>query len=249
MCANVELHTKNEHRYLFARQLQFTANENLAVERSDHFVKPRFMPEQDIWKKRPPDFSVKLYKSLHLPRKLVEVDKRGKKHTNKMEAPKQGNSLQVIPDDQLPNIMRKEKFPKFQTKFKHVGQFEDALMVVKNGQYPKDKYKDPKLHDFRQYETGIPDFNTSYSRDPFNIKLKSQNVSFVYGHLPEKMTKSYANNFKTHKPSDPTWDSTLILPKIPWPPKSASFTKHRRRRGVYTAFMDRVEEKFTAGQQ
>ncbi|XP_065483976.1 putative uncharacterized protein C7orf78 [Caloenas nicobarica] len=45
------------------------------------------------------------------------------------------------------------------------------------------------------------------------------------------------------------WDPRVLLPKYPWPPKSASFTRHRRRRGAHTVFSDRVEEKLCQLQQ
>ncbi|CAL8288023.1 unnamed protein product [Merluccius merluccius] len=49
----------------------------------------------------------------------------------------------------------------------------------------------------------------------------------------------------TYKPAEPTWDLRLLLPKPQWPPKSASFTRHRRSRAAYSAFMERVEEKLS----
>ncbi|KAJ8354504.1 hypothetical protein SKAU_G00220710 [Synaphobranchus kaupii] len=52
--------------------------------------------------------------------------------------------------------------------------------------------------------------------------------------------------FDTVKPEEPKWDSQLILPSRPWPPKSASYSRHRRRRGVHSALMDRVEEKLNS---
>ncbi|KAM8967113.1 uncharacterized protein C7orf78 homolog [Pelodytes ibericus] len=247
MCTNNKTHPENEHCYLFTNQVLFTANEHLAIERSKNFARPRITAKPDIWRKQPPDFSVRLYRSLTLPRKLVEHDEVGRRQASKPQAPNHVSKLHILEDDHLPSIGGKEEPPKFLTKFKHVGQFEASLMCVKKGQYPKDTYKDPKPHDFRQYEVDIPDFVTSYYRDPSNLKLKSQNVSCVYGlhPLPEKRSKQSTKMFISHKPADLEWDSTLILPKTPWPPKSASFTRHRRCRGVYSAFMDRVDEKFT----
>ncbi|XP_073755500.1 putative uncharacterized protein C7orf78 homolog [Callorhinus ursinus] len=72
-------------------------------------------------------------------------------------------------------------------------------------------------------------------------------ISVVHGcHLlKDDKQKNSTERFITYKPQECTWDSKLILPKAPWSIKSASFTRHRRRRDVYSAFMDRVEEKFT----
>ncbi|XP_067417785.1 putative uncharacterized protein C7orf78 homolog isoform X6 [Emydura macquarii macquarii] len=117
-------------------------------------------------------------------------------------------------------------------------------MFVENGKYKTGMYQDPKPHDFRQYETNIPDFVTSYPRDPFNLKFKSQHLNAVHGLQPLKdKQKDTKRRFITYKPHECKWESGLILPKNPWPPKSASFTRHRRRRGAHTAFLDRVDEK------
>ncbi|KAM4689417.1 uncharacterized protein C7orf78 homolog [Discoglossus pictus] len=249
MLSNKSSSPENEHSYLFANQVGYTANESLTFERSKTLVKPRDIPESDIWIKKPPDFSVKLYKSFKMPRKSDAIDENHQR--KKIQLYKKANELQRIEDNHLPILVKKEELNKFQTKFKNVGPFEASLMFVKNGVYPKDKYKDPKPHDFRQYETGIPDFETNYFRDPFNLRFKSQHLSFVYGLQPSQEERNHAHIKKLilHKHQDPKWESSLILPKSPWPPKSASYTRYRRRRGVYTAFMDRVEEKFNASIQ
>ncbi|CAH2282498.1 Hypothetical predicted protein [Pelobates cultripes] len=249
MSDTIKCHPENGNQWFFRRQMEFIANENLANERSESFVKPRLVPEHDIWRKPPPDFSVKLYTSLNLPKKPKEREKRVKKNIkNKTEIYNQVNTLQSV--DRLPRIMDKES-SKFLTRFKNIGEFEAKLWYVKCGKYPKEQFKDSKPHDFRQYEVGIPDFVTSYYHDPLNLQFKSQHLSCVYGIQPlqEKIYKSNNNIFITHRPEDLAWDSALILPKTPWPPKSASFTRYRRQRGVHTAFLDRVEEKFKKWQE
>ncbi|XP_075067514.1 putative uncharacterized protein C7orf78 homolog [Mixophyes fleayi] len=249
MCANIKRLADSERCYFFERQVKFNANEKLTVERSENLVNRRPIPEYNIWRKKPPDFSVRLYKSLNLPRKSQEFHVEEKK--NAAQYPKQRNGLEVIEDGPLPKLMDRKEPAKFLTRFKQIGPLEASIMCVKNGVYPKDKYNNQKPHDFRQYETGIPDFATSYIRDPFDLKFKSQRLSSLYEHAPLEViqNREEIKRFTLHKPADPMWDSKLILPKSPWPPKSASYTRHRRRRGVYSAFMDRVEEKFTASNQ
>ncbi|KAM3929245.1 uncharacterized protein C7orf78 homolog [Leptodactylus fuscus] len=241
----------SSHCYLFTRQMKFSANENLAVERSDNFILPKPFPERNIWKKKPPDFSLRLYTSLTsltLPRR--EEGKNLKKLKN-MNQTQRKNVLEVITQAPPPAPRTSKEPQRFITRFKPMGPFEADLLYVKNGVYPKDKYKDLKPHDFRQYEADIPDFITSYPRDPFNLKFKAQGLSSSCELPPieAKKNRVKVKRFILHKPTDPQWDSRLILPKSPWPPKSASYTRHRRRRGVYSAFMDRVEEKFTARNQ
>ncbi|XP_069816712.1 putative uncharacterized protein C7orf78 homolog isoform X2 [Dendropsophus ebraccatus] len=236
----------NDSRYFFTRQVKFTAINNLAVERSDNHLTPEAAPLQNIWKKKPPDFSLRLYKSLNLPRRLEETDRKKVR-----EIPKRPEleGIRVTPPP--PRLRRSGDPQRFLTRFRPVDPLESSTLYVRNGVYPKEKYKDPHPHDFRQYETDIPDFVTSYSRDPFNLKFKAQGLSSSCELPPieAKRSRVKVKRFILPKPPDPQWDSQLILPRSPWPPKSASYTRHRRRRGVYTAFMDRVEEKFTASNQ
>ncbi|XP_054351742.1 uncharacterized protein C6H7orf78 isoform X2 [Pongo pygmaeus] len=100
---------------------------------------------------------------------------------------------------------------------------------------------------FLQYQPGLPNFETTYEKDPFGLKFKSQPLSTVHGYqLPkDDKQKNTTERFITHKHRECTWDSKLILTKAPWPVRSASYTRHRRQRDAYSAFMDRVEEKFT----
>ncbi|KAM5158325.1 uncharacterized protein C7orf78 homolog [Mantella aurantiaca] len=249
MTAQVTHPSEHDHRYLFPRQVKFSANRRLAGERSDHFSNPKPMPERNIWMRKPPDFSVRLYKSLTLPRRSEESHRKEKKEVT--EDTRQTNNLEVIPGIWNPIQLSTKQPKKFFTKFKHIGPFEASLMCVKEGFYSKDEYQDPKPHDFRQYETGIPDFATSYSRDPFDLKLKLQCLSSLCELQPteDRQKRGKVRRLVLHKPAEPAWDPQLILPKSPWPPKSASYTRHRRQRGVYSAFMDRVEEKFTASNQ
>ncbi|OCT75723.1 uncharacterized protein LOC108718852 [Xenopus laevis] len=246
-------HGRSDKCYLFAKKLQFTANENLAVERSDIIHKPKWIQDMDIWRKLPPDFSVKLYKSSDFNKNTFDLEsgdiKGGRRKDTFLQVSKQPWVLERKREDHFPLLVPKEEPIKFLTRFKALGPLEASTLFVKNGVYPKDRYKDPKPHDFRQYDAGIPDFHTAYPRDPLNLKLKSQHLSYVHGLRPLQEKSLPVKGFVTHQPAALPWDSNLILPKNPFPPKSASFTRHRRRRGVYSAFMDRVEEKFSASNQ
>ncbi|KAM9216301.1 uncharacterized protein C7orf78 homolog [Dugong dugon] len=97
------------------------------------------------------------------------------------------------------------------------------------------------------YRANLPNFVTTYERDPFGLELKSRPLSRVHGCqlLKDNQQENSTERFITYKTRECTWDSKLILPKDPWPTKSASYMRHRRQRDAYSAFMDRVEEKFT----
>jgi len=51
----------------------------------------------------------------------------------------------------------------------------------------------------------------------------SFNVSTVTDSHPD-LNPSHRDKMDTFKPAELKWDPSLILPKIPWPPKSASYT-------------------------
>ncbi|XP_076188230.1 putative uncharacterized protein C7orf78 homolog [Aptenodytes patagonicus] len=102
----------------------------------------------------------------------------------------------------------------------------------------------------RVYEANLPNTVTGYSRDPLNLKLKSQHLNIDPGlELLKGKQKDSDRRFLTHKPCESKWDPRLLLPKNPWPPKSASFMRHRRQRDAHTAFLDHVEEKLCQLQQ
>ncbi|XP_075603158.1 putative uncharacterized protein C7orf78 homolog [Balearica regulorum gibbericeps] len=144
---------------------------------------------------------------------------------------------------------KKRDLPQLVTRFPRIGSYEAKILFVKNGKHKTGVYEDPKPHDYRQYEANLPNLVTSYSRDPLNLKLKSQHLNTDPGLEPLKGKQKDSNRFLTYKPCESKWDPRLLLPKNPWPPKSASFTRHRRRRGAHTAFLDRVEEKLCRLQQ
>ncbi|XP_063671303.1 uncharacterized protein C6H7orf78 isoform X2 [Pan troglodytes] len=195
----------------------------------------------NVWEIKPPDFSYKLYTSLRIPErpsKPIKEEKRRKK----ISFPE---TMLHLPS--IRNHPKEVTAPKFITTFPRLDLQKAKLMFVKSGQYPRGVYVNPKPHDFRQYQPGLPNFETTYEKDPFGLKFKSQHLSTVHGYqLPkDNKQKNTTERFITHKHRECTWDSKLILTKAPWPVRSASYTRHRRQRDAYSAFMDRVEEKFT----
>ncbi|XP_067417781.1 putative uncharacterized protein C7orf78 homolog isoform X2 [Emydura macquarii macquarii] len=231
--------------FSFERRIKFSAHLDLAFAQNQSFVQQlRATTQTDIWQKQPPDFSYKLYKSSRPPRKPPGKLKEELKKVNSTESETKQQLPRIKIGQFHPTLERKKELPKLVTRFPRVGSYEAEIMFVENGKYKTGMYQDPKPHDFRQYETNIPDFVTSYPRDPFNLKFKSQHLNAVHGLQPLKdKQKDTKRRFITYKPHECKWESGLILPKNPWPPKSASFTRHRRRRGAHTAFLDRVDEK------
>ncbi|XP_007232402.2 uncharacterized protein si:dkey-30e9.6 [Astyanax mexicanus] len=219
----------------FNRKLLFSANQKFISSRGHRLSRLNTTASQtDLWNIKPPDFTPKLYRSLSLP--------QIKKKTLDPAIPRE--SLRQTSLFLLPNLEKKMTEPSFIRSYKAPDLLESQLLFVKSGQYPNLPYKNPKPHNFRPCADNMPDMVTTIEKDPGNLKFKSQYLESKIVE-PSLCQREELRKIDTFKPAELKWDSKLILPKSPWPPKSASYTRHRRRRGVYSAFMDRVEEKLT----
>ncbi|XP_042345912.1 uncharacterized protein si:dkey-30e9.6 [Plectropomus leopardus] len=228
----------------FNDKIQFSASQHLSFARSKWFVLPESESITDVWSIKPPDFSLKLYRSLSVPQQ-----KENKKHA-KLSLPqlnKTKNKAGIV----LPNVLhesyQKEDPPKFITSHRPPGALETELMFVKTGKFPSGPYKNHKPHNFRPLNEDLPDIVTTYERDPGNLNLKLKHLDIIRTTRSESdfILRNTKTTMDTYKPAEPRWDAKLILPQPLWPPKSASYTRHRRRRGAYSAFLDRVEEKLS----
>ncbi|XP_072707719.1 putative uncharacterized protein C7orf78 homolog [Ciconia boyciana] len=230
---------QDERQFLFESQTKFSASLGWPFSWRQTVVQ---QPKANtvVGLKQPPDFSYRLYRSSNPSQKP-----QGK---GKGELKPKITSESIL----LPLSEKKRDLPQLVTRFPQIGSYEAKILFVKNGKHKTGVYEDPKPHDYRQYEANLPNLVTSYSRDPLNLKLKSQHLNTVSDPglepLKEKQ-KDSDRRFLTYKPCESKWDPRKLLPKNPWPRKSASFTRHRRRRGAHTAFLDRVEEKLCRLQQ
>ncbi|XP_041650217.1 uncharacterized protein si:dkey-30e9.6 [Cheilinus undulatus] len=189
-----------------------------------------------MWSIKPPDFSVRLYRSLTVPEK-----KEKKGHSNPA-VPQFGETKRRIrltfPAVSHESYQRKEP-PDFVTSYRPPDALESEMIFVRTGKYSYGPYKNPKPHNFRPLDEDLPDMVTTYERDPGNLKLKLKTLDI------NCCTREDRTKMDTFKPPEPQWDAGLLLPQTPYPPKSASYTRHGRRRGAYSAFLDRVEEKLS----
>ncbi|XP_049750145.1 uncharacterized protein LOC126081952 isoform X2 [Elephas maximus indicus] len=254
---------------IFPKSLQYSTQQGLNSKWKEKVIQSQQSDhEVNIWEVKPPDFSYKLYTSLRSPGKTSKNLKKERRKT-RSNFPETTLHLPSIRNDP-----KKSTSPQFITTFAHLDSHKAKIMFVKSGKYPSGVYLNPKPHDFRQvriadfisctldmlsggtrpwrrtsclYRAHLPNFVTTYERDPFDLKLKSRHLSTVHGCqlLKDNQQKNSTERFITYKPRECTWDSKLILPKDPWPTKSASYTRYQRQRDAYGAFMDRVEEKFT----
>ncbi|XP_026138895.1 uncharacterized protein LOC113115520 [Carassius auratus] len=230
------------------RKLLFSVSQNLISSRSCGLIPPHPVVPIDPWNIKAPDFTPKLYRSSGLPHiksKNIHLVKSNNSVEGKYFI---WEKINDVTPSILPGLEQKgckaQPFIKF---YKPPDSLESKLLFVRAGMYPVGPYKDPKPHNFRPCAEGMPEMVSSLEKDPGCLIIKSQCLRAVNDSLPD-LNPSHSNTVSqidTFKPAELKWDPRLILPKMPWPPKSASYTRHRRRRGVYSALMDRVEEKLT----
>lgn len=130
----------------FEEKIQFSASQHLSFARSKWFTLPETESQSDVWSIKPPDFSLKLYRSLSAPQKTER-----KTHSNlAVPQPRETKRKTGI---FLPKVLhesyQREDPPKFITSHRPPDALESELMFVKTGKYPSGPYKNPKPHNFR----------------------------------------------------------------------------------------------------
>lgn len=130
----------------FEEQIQFSASQHLSFARSKWFTLPETESQSNVWSIKPPDFSLKLYRSLAVPQK-----EERKTHSDQT-VPQPGEIKRrtgiFLPKVLHESYQRKDP-PKFITSYKPPDALGSELMFVKTGKYPSGPYKNPKPHDFR----------------------------------------------------------------------------------------------------
>ncbi|XP_062873418.1 uncharacterized protein si:dkey-30e9.6 [Trichomycterus rosablanca] len=227
----------SEKSFTFSRKHLFTANKSVITARGQTLIVPKTTASK--WEIKPPDFTPKLFCALHLPRiKMKTLDATELIYGGARKSQSFNKMPQILLQEEKQKII-KTTFIKL---YKPPDLLELQLQFVKSGQFPRDLYQNPKPYNFRPCAENLADLVTSIEKDP--QKFKSQFLESRIQLDPNPSQEDTATKMITLKPTEPKWDAGLILPKSPWPTKSASYTRHRRRRGVSSALLDRVEEKF-----
>ncbi|XP_076592283.1 putative uncharacterized protein C7orf78 homolog [Chaetodon auriga] len=228
----------------FEDKIKFSASQKLSVARSKWFRVCEAESQSDVWSIKPPDFSLKLYRSLSVPQ-----TKDRKTHSNLAVPQPDGIKRRtgIFLEKLLHESYQREDPPEFITSHRPPDALQSELTFVKTGKYHSGPYRNPKPHDFRPLDEDLPGTVTTYEKDPGNLKLKLKHLDIIGTTRSESdfTLRDIKTRMDTHKPAEPRWDVRLILPQPPWPPKSASYTRHGRRRGAYSAFLDRVEDKLS----
>lgn len=131
----------------FEGKIHFSASQDLSFARSKYFKLPETESRGDMWSINPPDFSLKLYRSLSVPQ-------RKERKTNLNLSVPQPSEAKRKTGIFLPYVLhesnRRKDSPKFITSYKPRDAVESELMFVKTGKYPSEPYKNPKPHNFRR---------------------------------------------------------------------------------------------------
>lgn len=150
----------------FEDKLKFSASQSLSTSRSKWFKLPETETLSDPWCIKPPDLSIKLYKTLSDPQ-----ERHKKRHSN-LAVPQLTEGRRK-PAAFLSKILlenhQREDPPKFNTSFRPPDALQSELMFVKSGKFLSGPYKNPKPHDFRPVSSTISCV--------FAVKLRSDKQS------------------------------------------------------------------------
>ncbi|CAF1017975.1 unnamed protein product [Didymodactylos carnosus] len=229
----------------FNEQQRFEAENKRLYVRSSIIKKPNANINNDPWKLKPIDFSVKnFHPKPHRRHELTNfieqqpslLDKNNKKSRDDAAVMKYFSRYLTQPSNN-------EKIKKFITRPRI--DREPIKNITHTG-----KFQDAKPHDFRGYpkieELGLSEFETNYEHDPFNIQFLSSNLRTLWS---DQFDKQSSDDNKSHiqmyrvLTSKPQWDRKLILPKLIYPTPYAAYTRYRKpNRTPQSAYWSRVEE-------
>lgn len=251
----------NSRHYGFESKTLLDAFGDLLVERSQHFTTAPPPLNRDIWKRKPPDFTPRVYDPKPPKRNSREAIQPWKyfsasdqRMLERKAAASDGEECclpQIFRDTATGDANDANKCDEFVTRFKTIGQFDAKVLFVRHGMRRRSAYRMPKPHDFRGLppieSLGLPEFSTQYERDPYNLKFNKENPKNVLGwSLPQPTSSFDPGSSVSPLTPQPKWDRNLILPKTQWPNKYAAYTRHRRwDRSAQSAKMERIEQQLT----
>lgn len=127
----------------FEDKIKFSASQDLALARSKLFIRGETENQSDKVGIRPPDFSIRFYKSLTVPQR------KDKKMPSNVAKSRQTKRTRIVIPKVLHSSYQMEQPRKFITHYKPPDTLEADLRFVRTGKFPAAPYKNPKPHDFR----------------------------------------------------------------------------------------------------
>lgn len=128
----------------FEDKIRFSASQNLSLARSKWFTPTKTESKCDTWNRNPPDFSLKLYRSLRVPE-----GKERKTQLTVVEPQRTRTATGVFLPKVLNTSYQRKDPPKFIVSYRPPDTLETEQIFVKTGKYPAAPYKNPKPHNFR----------------------------------------------------------------------------------------------------
>ncbi|PAA63402.1 hypothetical protein BOX15_Mlig032252g1 [Macrostomum lignano] len=237
----------------FEERVNFDARQELQKTRSKHFSVPPPVPDDDIWRRPPPDFRPQAWEPRppkRNSRDAVQPWRYRLESDARYEA-----AAAVAPGDRLPALgqtaaqkkQQQQQKQRMQTLFRLMRPNTAKQRFVQEGALPREPYGTVGPHDFRQYppiqSLGLPEFTTAIEKDPNNIRFLSRNRDTIVGPLHEiKNMRDASGTMWSAVRQPPKWDPRLHLQQNPFPNISCEYTRYRpRNRNPFDGFMDTVE--------
>lgn len=127
----------------FEGKSHFSASQDLSLARSKYFKLPETESRGGVRSIKPPDFSLKLYRSVSVPQRK---ERKANVNPQRREAKRK---TQIMLPCVLHESNRRKETPKFIVSYRPPDAGESELMFVKTGKYLSEPYKNPKPHNFR----------------------------------------------------------------------------------------------------
>jgi hypothetical protein len=188
-----EINEQLVRNFSFQTKLASDSMKGLNIERSKSFMSnKKNEPILDVWKIKPPDFSLIQFD----PKPICVGERKKQKQEKVKEETSKEQKKQVPKSAPLLNLHAKEYFdefqktiqtrdinlPEFKRNFRLPQPQEDRILSLQNSK-TNEPYRDPKKHDFRQYlpvsALGLPEFkavkeldNTVFQRELLKLKCK-----------------------------------------------------------------------------
>lgn len=237
--------------YKFKNKLDNESYSRLIEKRNQIFIRMGYKVDrsvscQNLWEKKPVDFTRKLYRPQPPKRntrdairpweydKFLRTEEEESIFWEKPEEKKKANEL-MIEKSFINNSSFEDWKKDFERQFRVPDPLEAKIQASKAMSFREglDQYQNPKDHDFRGYPRqiyGLPEFTTKYERDPLKIKFKSKNLDKFNGFSDTSLMRVYDNDQQMGdliQKQEPNFNPKLVLPRLQFPNKYEAYSRYR----------------------
>lgn len=260
----------NSEQYKFKHKLD-NETYNRLIEKRDHiflrmgYKVDRSVSCQNVWDKKPVDFSRKLYRP-QPPKRNTRESIRPQEYDRflrssadesifweKPEEKKKANEQMI--ENSLFNTESFENWKKdFETQFRLQDPLGAKIRSSKAMSFREglDMYQNPRDHDFRGHARhlyGLPDFETKYEKDPMKLKFKTKNLDKFNGFADNSCLREFEDDHQMGDlvlKKEANYESKLVLPKLQFPNKYDAYTRNKTNNAsADDAYYERLIPKLT----